>query len=369
MFWCFFWVFIVAFIISTVFCGFIRRFGPQWGLIDNPGHRKIHQNPMPTDGGLGIWLGVVLPLAVGQLFLWFLLWDRSDGQSLFPLPEFLEIHLPGLVQQSKKLWQLLGLGTILVLMGLYDDLRGLGWKIRLTVQLLVAMAVVSLGWRASLFVDAPLLTYWLSVFWIVGLINSFNMLDNMDALSSGVATICAGFLALIMLTNPSPETNQPQLFIGAFLLLLVGALLGFLRHNRPPARLFMGDSGAYFIGYLIATATLSATFAGYDVPRQTIFVPFVILAVPIYDTVSVVAIRLKEKRSPFVGDKSHFSHRLVELGFTKSQAVGVVYLVTTICCLGAVLLYHVPFVGAAMIFLQVILVLVLIAIFETKRKR
>ena len=354
---------------STVLCGRIRVIGPRWGLVDNPGHRKIHAKPMPTDGGLGIWLGVVIPLAVGQLILWLLIWDRCDGHAMIALPESIEIHLPGLLQQSKKLWQLLGLGTVLVLLGLWDDLRGLSWKIRLCSQFLVAIAIVTLGWRASLFLDAPWLTYWLSVFWIVGLVNSFNMLDNMDGLSAGIASICAGFLALIMLTNPSPVTNQPQLFIGGFLLLLVGAMLGFLRYNRPPARLFMGDCGAYWIGYLLATSTLSATFAGYDIPRQTIFVPFVILAVPAYDTVSVVLIRLKEKRSPFVGDKSHFSHRLVELGFTKPQAVGVVYLVTTICCLGAVLLYHTTFTGAMVVFLQVLLLLLLIAIIETKRKR
>jgi len=369
MIWCFALVFVVGFVISTICCQLIRVFGSRWGLVDNPGHRKIHEKPMPTDGGLGIWLGVVLPLAVGQLILWLLIWDRSSGQGTIPLPEYIEIHLPGLLQQSKKLWPLLGLGTVLVLLGLWDDLRGLSWKIRLGVQFLVAMAIVALGWRASLFLDAPWLTYWLSVFWIVGLINSFNMLDNMDGLSAGIATICAGFLALVMLTNPSPVTNQPQLFIGGFMLLLVGAMLGFLRHNRPPAKLFMGDCGAYFIGYLLATSTLSATYAGYDVPRQTIFVPIVILAVPIYDTMSVIIIRLKEKRSPFVGDKSHFSHRLVELGFTKPQAVGVVYLVTTICCLGAVLLYHVSFTGAIIVFLQVLLMLLLIAIIETKRKR
>ena len=369
MIWCFALIFVVGFVISTTLCWMICMFGSRWGLVDNPGYRKIHEKPMPTDGGLGIWLGVVVPLAIGQLVLWLLLWDRSDGHTVISLPEYIEIHLPGLLQQSKKLWQLLGLGTVLVLLGLWDDIRGLSWKIRLGVQFLVAMAIVALGWQASLFIDVPWLTYWLSVFWVVGLINSFNMLDNMDGLSAGIATICAGFLALIMLTNPSPATNQPQLFIGGFLLLLVGAMLGFLRHNRPPARLFMGDCGAYFIGYLLATSTLSATYAGYDVPKQTIFVPLVILAVPIYDTVSVILIRLKEKRSPFVGDKSHFSHRLVELGFTKPQAVGVVWLVTTICCLGAVLLYHVDFVGAMIIFVQVLLLLLLIAIVETKRKR
>ena len=369
MFACLSSVFVAAFIISTLLCRLIRGYAPRWGLLDNPGHRKIHEKPMPTAGGLGIWGGIVLPLAIGQVVLWLVICDRSDQKLMVQLPDYITIHLSGLLQQSKKLWILLGLGTILVLLGLYDDRRGLSWKIRIGIQFLVAMATVSFGWRASFFIDTPTLTYWLSVFWIVGLINSFNMLDNMDGLSAGVAMICAAFLAVVMLANPSPETNQPQLFIGGFLLLLVGALLGFLRHNRPPARMFMGDCGAYFIGYLLATSTLSATFAGYDVPRQTIFVPFVILAVPIYDTISVVVIRLKEKRSPFVGDKSHFSHRLVELGFTKPQAVGVVWLVTTICCLGAILLYHTSFTGAIVIFLQTILLLVLIAIIETKRKK
>ena len=368
MIWCFLIVFLTGLCLSYAGCFFIRAFGPKYGLVDKPGHRKIHEKVMPTDGGLAIWFAVVAPLAVAQLVLWLLMWDRSDGQISIPVPEMLEVHLPGLWQQSAKLWQLLGLGTVLVALGLIDDLYGLGWKFRIGIQFLVAVTVVSLGWHASFFVDIPWLTFLLSVFWVVGLINSFNMLDNMDALSAGVATICAAFLALIMLLMPSPVTNQPQLFIGGFLLLLVGATLGFLGHNRPPAKLFMGDSGAYFIGYLLATSTLSATFAGYNVPKQTIFVPLTILAVPLYDTISVVLIRLKEGRSPFVGDKSHFSHRLVELGFSKPQAVAVVYLVTTICCLGAVLLYHVDMTGASVVFSQVVLILILVAIIETTRK-
>ncbi|MDR1494379.1 MAG: undecaprenyl/decaprenyl-phosphate alpha-N-acetylglucosaminyl 1-phosphate transferase [Planctomycetaceae bacterium] len=362
-------VFVVGFLISSFLCRWICRFAERLGLVDKPGRRKIHEKPTPTDGGLAIWLAIVAPLAVGQLILWALVWERSDGENFFRLPQFIEIHLSGLLQQSQKLWQLLGLGTVLVFLGLWDDLRGLNWKFRIAVQFCVAMAIVSLGWRASLFIDAPVITYWLSVFWVVGLINSFNMLDNMDGLSAGVASICAAFFSLIMLSQPLPATNQPQIFLGGLMLLILGAILGFLRHNLPPAKLFMGDSGAYFIGYLLATSTLSATYAGYETPRQTIFVPMVLLAAPIYDVVSVVAIRLKEKRSPFVGDKSHFSHRLVELGFTKPQAVCVVYLVTAICCLGALLLYHATFFGAVIIFLQTVLILILIAILETKRKK
>ena len=153
--------------------------------------------------------------------------------------------------------------------------------------------------------------------WIVGLVNSFNMLDNMDGLSAGVAAIAAAMLAAVMFLSPRPDNHQPQLFVGGFLLVVVGSLVGFLWHNRPPARLFMGDAGSYLVGYLLAMATLTGTFAGGGVPRHAALAPLCVLAVPIYDTASVVLIRLRQGRSPFVGDKSHFSHRLVALGMTR----------------------------------------------------
>ncbi len=167
------------------------------------------------------------------------------------------------------------------------------WRIRLAVQTLVALALVRCGWRLSLFLDLPLLTGALSVLWIVGLINSFNMLDNMDGLSAGVAAIASAMLATVMLVAPNPSSNQPQLFVAGFLLVLTGSLLGFLWHNRPPAKLFMGDAGSYLIGYMLAMATLSATFAGEDVPSHAILAPLCVLAVPLYDTVTVIAIRLR----------------------------------------------------------------------------
>ena len=142
-----------------------------------------------------------------------------------------------------------------------------------------------------------------------------------------------------------------------------------LWHNRPPARLFMGDTGSYLIGYLMAMSTLTATFAGQNVPPHAILAPLCVLAVPIYDTLTVVAIRLREGRSPFVGDKSHFSHRLVELGMTKPQAVLTIYLTSATCGLGALLLRQVNMLGAAIILLLVTCVLVLIGILETVGRR
>ena len=325
---------------------------------------------MPTSGGLAIWLGIVLPFAVGQIVLWGLL-TTSVGGNLNPelLPQFVALHLSGLWHQSGRLWVLLAGGTVLMLLGLADDRRGLDWRLRLGVQTAVAVALVCLGWRLSLFLDMPWLTGALSVLWIVGLVNSFNMLDNMDGLSAGVAAIAAAMLAVVTLTTPRPDNNQPQLFVAGLLLVIVGSLLGFLWHNRPPARLFMGDAGSYLVGYLLAMATLTATFAGGHLPKHAILAPLCVLAVPLYDTASVVWIRLRSGRSPFVGDKSHFSHRLVELGMTRPQAVLTIYLTTATCGLGALLLHQVDAAGAVVVLLLVACILLIVAILETVGRR
>lgn len=348
----------------------IRAIGPRLGLVDKPGHRKVHSKVMPTAGGLAIWLGIVLPLAMGQFLLWNV--DPTSGvihDLGMQVPEFVRPHLAGLAEQSDRLWVLLAGGSVLMILGLVDDRRGIDWRLRLGVQAGMATALVLQQWRLSLFLDVPLVTGALSVFWIVGLVNSFNMLDNMDGLSAGVATIAAAMLAAVMLLAPAPMSHQPQLFVGGFLLVLVGALIGFLWHNWPPARLFMGDTGAYLVGYLLAAMTLSATFTGENLPSHAILAPLCVLAVPLYDTATVIFIRLREGRSPFVGDKSHFSHRLVELGMTKTQAVLTIYLTTATCGLGALLLHQVNWTGACVILLLVACVLLLVGVLETAGRR
>jgi UDP-GlcNAc:undecaprenyl-phosphate/decaprenyl-phosphate GlcNAc-1-phosphate transferase len=233
------------------------------------------------------------------------------------------------------------------------------------VQFAVAALVVWRGWRLTMFVDIPWLTQIASVLWIVALVNSFNMLDNMDGLSGGVAAIAAATLAAVLLTMPDPQTSAPQLFVAGFLLVLVGALLGFLAHNRPPAKLFMGDAGSYFIGFCVAVATIMATFTGGDLPRHSILVPLCVMAVPFYDMLTVILIRLRQGRSPFEADKNHFSHRLVDLGMTKVQAVLTIYLMTATCGLGALLLHQVDATGAVIVALLVACVLMLVGILET----
>jgi len=344
----------------------VRRFAPRMGLVDRPSERKDHGRIVPLGGGLAVWTGIVLPLAIGQILIWNL---GGAERPVLPVPGFVQPHLPGLLSESGRLWMILAGGTLLMGVGLYDDRRGLSWKIRLAVQCAVAFAMTAMGWRVSLFLELPWLTDALSVLWIVGLINAFNMLDNMDGLSGGVAAIAASILAAAMLLAPDPATNQPQLFIGGFLLVIVGSLLGFLAHNRPPARLFLGDAGSYLVGYLLAIITLTATFAGNDVPKHAVLAPLCVMAVPLYDASTVILIRIRGGRSPFEADRFHFSHRLVQLGMTKGQAVLTIYLTTTACGLGALLLHQVNGFGAVVVLLLVGCMLTLIAILETTGRR
>ena len=162
--------------------------------------------PMPLGGGLAIWLGVTTPLAIGHVALWLLTDDGVvvGGLANHLIPEFAKPHVPGLLEQSGRLWVLLLAGTALMAVGLIDDLRGLDWRIRLAVQFGIAASCVAWqGWRLTAFIDLPQVTWLLSVLWIVVLVNSFNMLDNMDGASAGVAAIAAAMLVVVLL-SPEP---------------------------------------------------------------------------------------------------------------------------------------------------------------------
>lgn len=355
--------FVVAWLAGYI----VRRNAGRWGLVDQPGQRKMHVTPTPLGGGIAIWLGLVVPLALGQLVLWLFATDPDHVAAW--LPALVAKNAGGLWQRSGQLWTLVGLGTVLATLGLYDDRWHLAWPLRLGIEALVALAAVLAGWQFTLFINLPGLTAAVTVLWIVGLVNSFNMLDNMDGLSGGVAAISAGMFGLVVLLVPETVGGPPQLFVAGMLLVLVGAVLGFLVHNRPPARLFMGDAGSYLLGFWLAMATVLATFAGHHKPH-TILAPLCVLAVPLYDTISVVLVRLRRGLSPFEADKNHFSHRLVQLGMTPRQAVLLIYLLTFTSGLGAVLLYQVQTAGsAAVVVLLVICVLAVVALLEAAAAR
>lgn len=347
----------------------VRRFASRIGLLARPGGHSTHKNTVPLGGGIGIYVGVLLTFLLGTAAVVMLDAGWWDGSEFIQrsIPESMMASLPGVRSRLWPLWGLLAGGTVLFVLGLADDRYQLPPLMRLGIEFLVAIGVVwGLGFELTVFIQNPWLTRSLSVVWIVGVINSFNMLDNMDGLSGGVAAIIAGAMATVMLCTPDKQSGQPQVLVAALLLVVLGAIAGFLWHNRPPAKIFMGDGGSYFIGYLIAVAMLMATFAGGGGNRpHAVLAPLCAMAVPLYDMTTVLWIRIREGRSIFQGDKSHFSHRLVDLGLSRTQAVCTIYLVTATCGLAAVLLTGVSVPQAAMVLGIVGCMLLLVIILES----
>jgi UDP-GlcNAc:undecaprenyl-phosphate GlcNAc-1-phosphate transferase len=274
----------------------------------------------------------------------------------------------GVVEHRFQLWWILGCGVLLSVMGFVDDKKNLHWLPRLFVQIGVACVLVFVAdVHATVFMPPSLaiLPKLLSVLWILILVNAFNFLDNMDGLSSGIALIAAVVFATVMLSL----TGQPRWLVAGLMLVLVGSLTGFLCHNWHPARIFMGDTGSYFIGLVMSCGTLLGTYydyAGAPGSRHVVLAPLCILAVPLYDFCSVIVIRTFQGRSPFHADKSHFSHRLVELGLRPRNAVLTIHLATLTTGLAALLLYRVSdWSGAFLIVALVTCTLAIVAILET----
>lgn len=339
----------------------VRRWALRVGFVDKPGERKIHVRPMALGGGIVIFWLTVFPLAAaGALGLVFYHYGAPDW-----IPQALTAHVPGLASRRTMLMCLVAAATMLHLTGLRDDKRALGPGVKLLVQLAAALLVTAVGGiRFSFFIPNPIITTVLSVLWIMVITNAFNFLDNMDGLSAGVAAVCS---AMIL----SAALASGQVFVSGLLCLLIGSLVGFLIFNFHPAKIFMGDSGSLVVGFLVAVATMQTTYyqhTGGGAWYATLM-PLVVLAVPLYDFLSVTLIRLSQGRSPFVGDKQHFSHRLTNRGMTQRQAVGTIYLATACTGLGATILHQLRASGVMLVFMQTVVIVLIIAILERPEKK
>jgi len=245
-------------------------------------------------------------------------------------------------------------------LGLWDDKKGLGPFFKLAVQFAVAITAALLaGVRVELFIKNPIITSVLSAVWIVLIINAFNFLDNMDGLAAGIAVIASCILF-------TAAAISGQVFVGGLALILIGTLLGFLVYNFPPAKIFMGDAGSLVVGFFVAILTLRTTYYHEAESGRwyAVFMPLVVMSVPLYDFISVTLLRIKQGKSPFVGDTQHFSHRLKKHGLTDTQTVLTLYLATLCTGFGATFLYQVNPAGAVLIFVQTFMILAIIAIFE-----
>ncbi len=350
---------IPAFVISWIVTLGMRKWAPVWGLVDQPAARKVHTTPTPLGGGIGIYCGVVLPLLIAQLVIW---WQAQLPTPSIALLEQIGVHLPGVLERSGQLWGIIAAGSVLMAMGLLDDRYGLPWKARLSVQFLLAIALVCGGVRATIFISHPFVGASLTVIWIVVLINSLNFLDNMDGLCGGIGLVASIMFSWIMLQMP----GEPRWLVGGALLVLAGSISGFLWHNWTPAKIFMGDAGSTFIGLILSTMTILGTFYEENHTQQHVLLaPLLILAIPLYDFITVISIRLWNGNSPFQPDRNHFSHRLNDLGLSRKKSVLTVHFATLTTGLGAVLLYHVDGTsGAILVLALVFCLLVIVSILE-----
>lgn len=346
-----------AFVFSAGLCALVRQWAPRLGFLDRPGGHKGHDAPTPLGGGLAIWLTTVGVPLLGLAAV-------TLGRSWLPLE--VARHAEGVHLRVGDLLVILGLATAVMVMGLADDRKALGWRLRLTVQVGLAIVLAASGVRVTLFgpLANPIFGGAVTVLWVVGLTNAFNFLDNMDGLAAGVGLIAAALFI-------GAQVAAGSLFVPAVLLGLVGALAGFLVHNRSPARLFMGDAGSNFLGFLLGASTVAGTYYRYGEGESKfgVLAPLLVMAVPLYDTASVILIRLREGRSPFEGDRRHFSHRLVQRGLTPRQAVRTIDLVTLAGGLGALLLHGLGPMGAVVVVAQTVCLLGVVAILEVSATR
>jgi len=266
-----------------------RRVALHLGVIDAPGTRKIHGNPVPLLGGVAIYIAFILAL----LFFG----DR------FYINEVVGIFVGA---------------TLISLMGVADDRWGLGSYVKLGGQLLAATILIYSGVQVRAF--GGVLDIVVTIVWVVGITNAMNLLDNMDGLSGGIAMIAAVFFTLL-------AALSGQYLVGVLAAALAGACAGFLIYNWNPAHIFMGDAGSLFLGFLLAAVGIKLRFPS-NTDSITWMIPLLVLAVPIFDTTLVFVSRLRRGKNPLTTPgKDHISHRLAFLTGSRREAVLICYLI------------------------------------------
>ena len=303
--------FAVAAVLSYFFTPPVKNFAHKVGAIDVPKDaRRMHKKPIPRLGGLAIYGGFLCSILIfGQL-------------------------------DETMLCVLLG-AAIIVALGIFDDVLALGAKLKFVVQIVAAAIPVCIGnLQIGLFTnlnplsDTPfvhlgILAVPATIIWIVGITNAVNLIDGLDGLAVGVSSIAAiTMLAVALLTG-----NMP---IAITMAALAGACIGFMPYNLNPAKIFMGDTGSTFLGYMLATVSIMGLFKFYAV--ISFAVPFLILGLPIFDTANAIIRRVAAGRSPMSPDRGHVHHKLIDMGFNQKQAVAILYAISATLGLTAVVL-------------------------------
>lgn len=299
--------FVVAFVVALMATPAAKKLAYKIGAIDIPkDKRRVHKKPVPLIGGLAIYLGTILSIL---LFL-----PKSETNL-------------GIIVGS----------TIIVVLGIFDDKYELKARVKLLGQLLASFVVVLSGvridWLTNPFGDGMInigvFAIPLSVFWIVGITNAMNLIDGLDGLAAGIASISSGSLFVVSLLNGRYATALITVAV-------TGAALGFLPYNFNPAKIFMGDTGAMFLGFILSAVSIQG--AVKSAAAIAIAVPILALGVPVFDTAFAIIRRIANKKPIMEADKGHLHHRLLALGLTQKQAVFVMYGVSLFLGLSAILI-------------------------------
>jgi UDP-GlcNAc:undecaprenyl-phosphate GlcNAc-1-phosphate transferase len=300
-----------AMVVSFLLSPLVKSFAYKIGAIDVPKDgRRMHKKPTPRLGGLAIFLGFMFSILI------------------FVRP--IDIQLRGILLGS----------AMIVVLGVVDDSAPLRAGFKFLVQIAAALVavyhgvVVQILSNPNVFSDEP---YWflgwasvpITVLWIVGITNSVNLIDGLDGLANGVSTISALTMLVIALLV---SEGQTAIIMAA----LVGACVGFMPYNKNPAQMFMGDTGSTFLGYILATVSIQGLFKYYAI--ISFAVPFLILGLPMFDTLFAIVRRLAHGQNPMSPDRGHIHHRLIDMGLSQKQAVAALYVVSSILGLSAVVL-------------------------------
>lgn len=320
--------FLLSAFIAVVATPYVRKLACCIGAVDCPDERKLHQGVVPRCGGVAVYLGFFFPFVSLAVF-------RTDVSDL--------------IQFDRMILGFWAGGTVILLVGLWDDIRGLGAYSKFALQAVAA----AMAWGSGLRIEGVLLPYIgslqffpaslpVTVFWFVLVINATNLIDGLDGLAAGVTLFVCLVLLLICLTTG-------KLVVAIGFASLAGATLGFLRYNFNPASIFLGDSGSYFLGYMLAGLSVLGS-----VKSQTtvaIFIPMIALGVPLMDAILAPIRRFFIGKGPFKPDRDHFHHRLLKFGLSPRRAVLLLYGVTLSMGIFALLLVHARDDRAALILL------------------
>ena len=332
--------FSVAFGVSLALTPFVKVLAQKIGAIDVPDARRVHDHPIPRMGGLAIFYGFLI------------------GVMCF-------------CQLDKALRGILIGSLIIVALGIADDVKQLGAKLKFLVQIVVACIVVGHDIVIE-YVSVPTfisetgiigLGYFsipITILWIVGVTNAVNLIDGLDGLAVGVSSIATFSLFFIAILSGE---MQVALLSAA----LAGGCLGFLPYNFNPAKIFMGDTGSTFLGFMLSVVCIQGLFKGYVV--ISFIIPFLILGLPIFDTAFAIVRRIWNKKPIMAPDRGHLHHKLMDMGFSQKQTVAILYVITSILALSAVVVLEIGAYTAA-VFVVTIAVFSAFAykIYSTNRK-